>query len=35
MAAIIGAIARLTDEGMEHNAAIETVLTIVEEPIRP
>lgn len=38
MAAIIGAVARLTDEGMEHEAAIETVLTILreaEEPSQP
>lgn len=38
MAVIIGAVARLTNEGMEHNAAIDTVLTILreaEEPSRP
>lgn len=37
MAVIIGAVARLTDEGMEHEAAIETILTILrqqEEPVR-
>jgi hypothetical protein len=37
MVAIIGAVARLTDEGMEHEAAIEAVLKILrqeEEPVR-
>ena len=38
MAAIIGAVARLTDEGMEHEAAIETILAILREegePVHP
>jgi hypothetical protein len=36
MVAIIGAVGRLTDEGMEHEAAIEAVLKILrqeEEPV--
>ena len=38
MAAIIGGVARLTNEGMEHDTAIETVLRVlreVEDPVRP
>ena len=37
MSAIIGAVACLTDEGMEHKAAIELIVTILrreEEPVR-